>query len=518
MPLALGPIVGHTTPTTAKIWARALADDGPLCLRYAAAAGEPRFDPVTGAFAPVRLASEVRERPLTIAAEPFPIASETLDGLTPNTRYFYEIVGDDGERRPNAMVCASPPSFRTLPDQPQTQERGGLRFAFLSCNGLQARPSGKAATAMWRRLIATALLDPRVRFAILGGDQVYADSVRDTWLATYSRSEALSVDEEEALRRDLTERYGGIYLAWWRRPAIRTLMAHLPCVMTWDDHEIYDGWGSHGDEELPAQRAFFAAAAAAFDSHQMVHNPPGSGLDRGQGHRAFRFRVGEVGFLVLDLRSCRRAHAPTTSALLGEAQWGYVAETLAQFERQGVRQLVVVTSVPPVFTDRWICDTPRFLVGDNHDDLMDQWGSPANRNDQLRLFGRLFAFRRETGANVLILGGDIHVATVGAIHSRAPEHLRPGESVATIHQGVSSAIAYKPVRGAVGALVAAHAKGDHAITEAIDGVIDKVHLARNFAIVSAVAEQRAFWFELHLEGLAIPQVVHFPGRAAASES
>lgn len=515
LPLALGPVLGHVTTDTIRVWARAREPGARLLVRFAPAAPGATFDPKTGVFQPLALAGPVRELPLPPGDPHYHTAVVTLTGLDPDTRYFYEIIDADAPRPEGALLTAAPPSFRTLPARELTEDQGGLRFAFLSCNGVQARPPGKTATAMWRRLCVQALRDERVRFAIMAGDQIYADAIREGWLADNSRSHKLDPAATEALYRRLLPEYGRIYLAWWRRAAIRTLMAHLPSVMTWDDHEIYDGWGSFGDEHLPAQQAFFRAAAAAFDAHQLALAPPGHGLARGEGHRAFHFCVGRVGFLVLDLRTNRRARTMATSALLGDAQWAYVQEALDTFASDGVHQLVVVTSVPPVYADRWLLGLPKAILRDSHDDFVDQWASPPNRSDQLLLLGKLFRFRARTGANVIVLGGDVHLGCVGRITSEAPEFLFRGESSATLHQAVSSAIAYHPPAGMLGSLVAMHVDGDHPISRTFRGTIDATHLDRNFAIVSAVAQKRAFWFDLHVEEQLPPVVYHFEGPPGA---
>lgn len=511
LPLALGPVLGHVTRDTVRVWARAREAGARLLVRFAPAAPGATFDPRAGVFRPLVLAGPVREVALPPGDPHYHAAVVTLTGLDPDTRYFYEIVDAALPRPAGALVTQAPPSFRTLPARELTDDQGGLRFAFLSCNGVQARPPGKAATAMWRRLMVQALADERVRFAIMAGDQIYADTIRDGWLADNSRSHNLSEADADALYRRLIPEYGRIYLGWWRRAAIRTVMAHLPSVMTWDDHEIYDGWGSFGDEHLPAQQAFFRAAAAAFDAHQLALAPADHGLARGEGHRAFHFRVGQVGFLVLDLRTHRRARTLATSALVGDAQWAYIERVLAEFAAGGVHQLVVVTSVPPVYADRWLLGLPKAVLRDSHDDFVDQWGSPPNRSDQLRLLGKLFRFRAATGANVIVLGGDVHIGCVGRITSAAPEFLRPGESSATLHQAVSSAIAYHAPAGMLASLVGMHVDGDHRISRTFLGTIDATHIDRNFSIVSAVAPKRAFWFDLHVEEQLPPVVYHFEG-------
>lgn len=69
------------------------------------------------------------------------------------------------------------------------------------------------------------------RFAILGGDQVYTDPKHDE--LRFSTSD----DERRALLI-------GLYRQFWSDPAYQNVMRNLPAFMMWDDHDIYDGWGS----------------------------------------------------------------------------------------------------------------------------------------------------------------------------------------------------------------------------------------------------------------------------------
>ncbi len=503
--IRVGPIVGYTDQHSTRIWAQA-ADDQPLVLRIAAAAGEPAFDPETGGFSPVVLAEAPRRLDF-VAGGLQRTGQITIGDLQPDRTYFYELVFAGRATGSNGFASAQPLRLRTLPEIVAPDH---LRFAFMSCNGLADPPRGLAPTAMWRRLAPVVLGDPSVRFALFGGDQIYADSIRDQWLAENEPDDSLSPDAAAALVGELERSYARIYAAWWRRPDIRLVLAQLPCLMTWDDHDIYDGWGSHGDEHLDAQQAFFAAAARTFDAFQLVHAPLARAR-RLADHRGFDFRFGAIGFIVLDLRSCRDVRSPSKYALLGDAQWAWFKAALENMRTAAVRQLVVVTSVPPVFADRWVSRLPRVLVGGLQDDLADQWASPRNRNDQLRLFGTLFEFRRATGANVLVLGGDIHMATIGGVRTHAARFLRDAEMEAVVHQGVSSGIGYKSVSGFAGGIIERHVEGDHSLSTEFTGFVRQALRARNFAIVDANTEDLEFDFAIHLEDCQEPFHHRFGG-------
>lgn len=491
----LGPIVGHTTETESRIWIRH-GEAVDFTVRFARARTNDRDD--------ASVADDARELPC-VPVPAFGVRVATLPGLLADTRYVYEVVRTGTPRGAREFPAGSP-SFFTMP--PAVDD---LRFLYLSCNGLHRRPPGRRATAMWGRAYAEVAKDPQIRFAILGGDQVYADDMRDAWLddGGAEKLDALGHDEVVA---ELAARYGEVYRGFWHQPDIRKFMANVPCTMMWDDHDIYDGWGSHGDEDEPLPQAFFAAASQAFDAHQAVHNPSNGGA---VDHRAFAFRVGALGVIVLDLRSRRRLVAPTPYPLLGNEQWEFVEATLQRFAAGNVTHLVVACSVPPVFAGRVLPTLPGWLLQDEHDDVLDQWSSGPNMNDQRRLFGKLFEFRRQTSANVLVLGGDVHCASVTRLCSRHPQFVFDDEPHgALIHQLVSSGIAYQSPSGAAGWLLDRYIGGEQEVSDALHLVADirNIYRARNFAVVCPKEKMRGFWAHLHTEDTLVPVVHHFPGR------
>ncbi|PRQ02814.1 PhoD-like phosphatase [Enhygromyxa salina] len=517
--LILGPIVGFTTDAEVRVLAQPFEKhQGMLELRIAEAVEGVRFDHARQGYGPVETLGPVRRFPVSEYGA-YATAVFVVPGLDPDTRYFYEVVPEDAPLDvAGGFASRQPFSLRTLPRSPEA-----FKFSFHSCNGLHKPPRGGRPTDMWKRLLSEAVEDPELHFALLGGDQIYADVIREEWLREWGPDfdpsdpgrdqdlDAVDLARGMAFLEALPDRYERIYRAFWRRPELRTFMGHVPCLMTWDDHDIYDGWGSCGDEDKPAQRKFFEAAAGAFDAFQFALAPkePLSEAARceREGHRAFSFMVGEVAFVVLDLRSQRNINSRTPSAVLGERQWAWFAAELAELERRKPRQVVVVSAVPVSH----ISGAVEYLVPNStelHDDIVDHWSSRSNRNDQARLLGKLFRLRQATGANVLLLSGDVHVGTVGEILCDDPRFLLDGESAARIHQGVSSAIAHEAPSGLTAHFVRYLVRGEHVLRNSFSGRVDEVVTARNFSIVSVQANG-AFRFNLFREGAEVPDQYYF---------
>jgi len=514
--LILGPVLGFTTHSTTRILAQPFDKHvGTLELRIIEAGPKVAFDGEREGFWPLDTVGAVRRVAASKTGD-FQTVVFELDDLKPGTRYFYEVVPTSAPSEVAGVFASRQPySLRTLPEAP-----GEFKFSFHSCNGLHKPPRRGRPTAMWARLLREAVEDPDLHLAILGGDQIYADVIREEWQREWEPD--FDPYEQRVFRRgdaercraffeDLPRRYEQIYRAFWRRPEIRSFMGHVPCVMTWDDHEIYDGWGSYGNEDLTPQKKFFEAAAQAFDAFQFVLAPPeplaAAAAAHRQGHRGFAFMIGEVAFLVLDLRSQRNIKARGPSAVLGETQWAWLEAELAAIETRGARQIVVISSVPVVHMGAQVENlVPN--AAEMHDDVLDHWSSRPNRADQSRLVGRLFQARKATGANVLILAGDVHVGTIASIVSDDRRFLLDGESRAVIHQGVSSAIAHESVAGVSANAVRWLVVREHPIRGSFVGKVDEVICERNFSVVS-VHPNRAFRFTLFNEATEVPEQYYF---------
>jgi phosphodiesterase/alkaline phosphatase D-like protein len=511
--LVIGPVVGFTSQTTTRVLAQPFADHrDALELRLVEAAPGVRFDAARGGFVPLEVVGPVRRITVATPGELDTMLFE-VDGLEPGKRYFYEVVPKHAPQDVAGVFASRQPfSLRTLPTQQKC-----TKFAFFSCNGVHKPPRGSRPMTMWTRLLGETLDDPEVCLALLGGDQVYGDVIREEWLREWEpdfNPNTASASEAERFHESLAElpdRYRKIYCSFWRRPEIRTFMGHMPCMMTWDDHEIYDGWGSHGNESLPAQQAFFNAAAQAFDAFQFSLAPKrplsSAAIGERDGHRAFSFMVGDVAFVVLDLRSKRNIRSREVSAVLGDGQWRWLLHEFDELKARKPKQVVLVSSIPVVHMGAAV-EHLMPSTAEMYDDVLDHWSSRPNRNDQAKLVGRLFDLRKCSGANVVILSGDVHVGTVGDIRSTDPRFLRDGEREAIIYQGVSSSIGYESPTGISANTVRWMVVREHPMHGGFTGRISELIANRNFSVVSC-QENRVLRFTLFHEGSEVPEQYYF---------
>ncbi|WP_202814260.1 alkaline phosphatase D family protein [Aureimonas sp. AU4] len=318
---------------------------------------------------------------------------------------------------------------------------GDLAIAFVSCNGQENGDEDREhedRDVLWRRLLDEHRRRP---FALLlhGGDQLYADEAVDSHPETRRWNELpneerpgvrWTAEMREAVRRYFFRRY----LALLLQPAARELLARVPSIMIWDDHDIFDGWGSHPAslQASPVALGLFEAAREMFVLFQLggepgrlpdtCLDPSGTSLSQGAGFPGF-------GVVAPDLRSER-----LPDRVMGEAGWRAFERSLERLPKGDRR--IVVSSVPAIGPRLSLVEALLdFYPGVNkyEDDLRDQWQSRAHRDEWRRFLLRLARENEEDGAPVTVLSGEIHLATRGTMR------LRNG---ATLHQLVASGITH----------------------------------------------------------------------------
>ncbi len=417
-------VVGHTTLTTSRV--QAVFDDPTIEVARLAYAGPGRTGVVDAKVA---------------HAPPYGLARFALEGLSAGQPVEYRIAGaaKAEDLPPEAQLQAAPRrlpaggTFRTLP---APSERP-LRFAVVSCNGVHSSPDVHRYR-LWKAL-AAQIEAGNVDLVLFAGDQIYADPI---WMKHDAHASLRGLAPAAATER-LVPEYRKWYVRSWSPPEIQAVLGGCPSLMMWDDHDIYDGYGSNDDDGGEQAQAYFRAAKQAFAEFQAANNP----VPLGPSSFACAFDVADVGFLLLDGRSNRsygKGH------VLGGAQLHLVDQHLKALAGKRLKHLYVVAAVPfvhaPVAAALAIFDALPGTEGPL-DDLRDSWAAPNNLGEARRVLLSLFNFAKESGTPVTVVSGDVHVATIGAIESHLPAHRGGNGTPTRIHQVVASGIGHTPPTG-----------------------------------------------------------------------
>jgi hypothetical protein len=319
---------------------------------------------------------------------------------------------------------------------------GALRLAFTACNGSEqgnAWDNLDARNERWAHLAAVHARNP-FHLLLQGGDQLYADPI---WhdvpaLAAWKRlpwwrrlKAPFPPEMADAVADDYFKRYWWL----WGQPQLAPVLATIPSLMMWDDHDIFDGWGSWSAkwQQCPVFQGIWTGAREHFALFQLgarAADLPDGFSDRRGGQLGWAYRIGNVGIVAPDLRSER-----SRARVLGEAGWSSLAAAL---ERMADCRHVLLLSSMPLVTFPLTALERLFDLLPGHqtwqDDLVDQWPSNAHWAEWTRLLQELVAFSAATGACVTSLSGEVHLGALGLIESRGTK----------IYQLTSSGIVHPP--------------------------------------------------------------------------
>lgn len=365
-------------------------------------------------------------------------------------------------------------------------------WAFYTCAGFDSWTSQEHQEGMWRGtqplwrdLLAVHRHRP-LHALVSGGDTLYNDDVWNqpalvSWLQSGEREERLAHPFTPDMRKEVDRYYFIHYCRHFAQEATRRAYASIPSVNTWDDHDIFDGWGSY-----PADLQTCSVFEGIFQSARrfyllfQLHTHEGRLAEDGfvavEGGANQLVMLGPLLALMLpDQRSCRsrwqvidpRAHLELMLRALHLAP--------------SVKHVCFVATVPLVYPHitgshgilrlfdrayrtqflhnllRWTGAAAKIMSfldePDLLDDLRDQYNAPAHRDERRYLIENLQMIAKVRRARVTLLSGDVHLAGSGRLYSW-PEGSRkarlgrrkvdPVQDYRYMEQIISSAITNAP--------------------------------------------------------------------------
>jgi len=319
-------------------------------------------------------------------------------------------------------------------------------IAFVSCNGYHnSYPSyiPKNSFLGWKKIN-----EVRPDYLIITGDQIYADSIIE-------KIPKLIFTEADLIKNALKieEFYVKLYIDSWSNKHMRKALATIPNIMTWDDHDIIDGYGSYNDQKQKDLIPLFNIARKYYQLFQLrsaCHNKSLSETEDGVFNQYIKLR----GFhcFLPDTRSNR-----TQKQILSSQQYQWLenhalnppAEITPKQDDEG-EKLLMVLPVPIAHLDFYSFIDDVFepvekksikKLVDLVDDNIDHWDHKYHKEEQKRMMNLLFnlgeAFRIK---HLIIVSGDVHSAGASSIVKMTME--KKEERFAT--QLITSPIVNKP--------------------------------------------------------------------------
>ena len=327
------------------------------------------------------------------------------------------------------------------------------KIAYGSCNGFSSLKDMKKVedkNFLWKDM-ASKHENISYNLLTLGGDQVYADQIWES-VPSIKKWSHKNKDKRNkspftaTMKKEVDAFYFNLYCERWSQPEIQKMLASIPTVMMWDDHDIFDGWGSHpeSEQESPVFRGIYESARSHFRCFQQQ-------LSTGEAHpfslgthQSFStgLIVGKAALLALDMRSER-----TNNQVISAETWQSIYKWMDSIP-DSVQHAYILSSIPVVHPDFGLIES---ILGvfpgqqELEDDLRDHWHSRGHKAERLRLIHRLLTLGDKH--RVTILSGDVHVAALGVIESERNKETDPRGKI--VNQFTSSGIVHPAPPGAV---------------------------------------------------------------------
>ncbi len=321
-------------------------------------------------------------------------------------------------------------------NNPYSNRSGALTFELNKINSLgllRARAQGE---------IAPDGLPHQPSFQLALGDQIYVDGDNEVRDAAHTLS--LFVGDGSRSRfapADTPRLLDTIYRYHFAIPPLDAALGATPAAMVWDDHDIRDGWGSHGDECKGDWPQYFQAARQAFVAYQGQRNPTRE-IDPASEDLDVLFRWGKTtSTFSIDGRTNRKFESHTIISptqferlclWLGEPRNCAEQPLQALSEAPGAKNdephLYVLGSPSPIATvdkglTKWVgaCNSTNsnVLLGEGSDDVRDTWF--CNRDDQRKLLTLLAShFVRHPKQRLIVVSGDVHWSGITSLQYLDP--------------------------------------------------------------------------------------------------
>lgn len=433
-------------------------------------------------------------------------------------------------------------------------------IAYGSCAGFHsakaAQSYGAQKNERWRHLLAlhqqlAAPPDPSrpadetaYHLLLMGGDQVYADAIwtdRETSAIVRWNDDGQNRKAKfSSLMAVQVERfYMKLYLSRWTQSGPAEAYASIPSLMMWDDHDIFDGWGSYESElqYCPVHHGIFRIAAHYFRLFQhhcadisqvpgLVPVPtpmPAPGMvtvpTKNDENHTIGYTLGPVAIVAPDLRGSR-----TSDQILGRPHMDALVKWIDDLNTltEKPKHLILMLSLPLMYPSfQWIESALGLMPGaqDLEDDVRDHWTSRPHKEERVRLIHRLFSFAHTANCRITIVSGDVHVAAVSTITANESTD---SSNVNVINQLISSAIVNTPPPATAMFFLNHVANWKEDIDRNIVGEMKTFPNTtttfipkRNWLSLQPDSQDR-IWAKLHVEGEQFPyvKVIHPSDRAS----
>lgn len=278
------------------------------------------------------------------------------------------------------------------------------------------------------------------------GDQIYVDPgyeapdftghAMSAW--AHNCKDPYALLDERAYENHIDRCYRNFYSF----KCFEEIQSSIPSISVWDDHEIRDGWGSHGDEYSEETgemsnylKPYFNIAKSAYISHQLMLDPKSKELaDLVEDNKPLEqvYKIKGVPVFAFDLRSHRDIHKDQA---INEEQLNAFKEWCRNIDNGS--EIIIITSIPffykPSFSLKLLA---RIFQPELKDDINDGWYSKYNEDQRNEIIQEVINLRNRD-IKPVILAGDAHLGGMSSVWYNAPDGQKKRLCYELIYSGLS---------------------------------------------------------------------------------
>ncbi|KAL7943277.1 hypothetical protein V8C42DRAFT_330225 [Trichoderma barbatum] len=363
-----------------------------------------------------------------------------------------------------------------------------MNMMFYTCNGFSLSVNSNEMSGpdpMWRDVLNSHQTQP-FHAMIGGGDQIYNDCVAydsplfDEWLQINVAEKKLNAPFTPELQAELESFYLERYCTWFSQGLFGLATSQIPMVNMYDDHDIFDGYGSysHPDMSSPVfsglgrvafkyyllfQHQSIVTETEASEPSWILGEQPGPYIQE-VSRSLYMSMGGKVALLAVDARTER-----TENIVLDEKTWDKITSRMyAEIRRGEVEHLMVLLGVPIAYPRLvWLENiltsklmTPVKALGrtgvlGKHlnnidggyeilDDLNDHWTAKSHKKERTIIIEDLQDLAIDRSVRITILSGDVHLGAIGQFYSNPKLGLPKHKDPRYMPNIISSAIVNRP--------------------------------------------------------------------------
>jgi PhoD-like phosphatase len=279
------------------------------------------------------------------------------------------------------------------------------KVAFTSCAGVHKEDPKDIDPKFY--LGFEKMVKEQPHYLLLTGDQIYADCITkkpNGFKEFFYGNDPMN----QQVSNNVDDFYLNLYIdSWAFNIHYSTALATIPNIMTWDDHDIIDGYGSHIEVIQERYNYLFPYAKKYFDLFQC----------RAKYSEVYFLKLRNCLFIIPDTRSFR-----TEKVILKKEQYDVLKNYLSS-QSAMTHHLSHVSFILPVplahmdFTTLveklWRGITKliktKKLVSLHNDDVVDHWDHSEHEAEQRQMLDLIFQYVAHLNPKYLtIISGDVH--------------------------------------------------------------------------------------------------------------